>query len=117
MTRQQALRKAIKLFGKNATVRDYGPKRTSSHESRAKARQERDALREKCNTPELRKQHRDELDRLTFESIHYRYSVGVIVMGMFNSVKCCGDSWEGAFRAWELNPSATAHEKQELSPA
>lgn len=113
MNRAQALRRAVKLFGKDATVRDYGAIRQSSHEARDIAKAELTKLREQCNTPELKKLNRKELDRLTSEAMHYRFSLGVIVMGMFNSIKACGDSWEGCFTAMEQQPnSGTACERK-----
>ncbi len=112
MNRTQALRKAIKLFGKNATVKYYGPAWPSSHEARAIARTAFKELREQCKTPELRKEHRKKLDRLQSESLHYRFCIGKIEMGMFNAIKACGDSWEGCFRALTEQPNfGTAHEQ------
>lgn len=117
MNRTQAMRKAQKLFGKNAAITDYGT--PSSHESREMARSEFKALRDKCTTPEIRRANQKEWDRLGHESRHYRYSVGVVTMGLFNSIKACGDSWEGCFRAMEEQPDkGTAYEQpKELSPA
>lgn len=104
MNKTQALRKAVKLFGKNATITDYGVARQSSPEARKVASESHKALREKCSTPELRAANKKELSHLAHEASHYRYSVGVVVMGMFNSIKACGDSWEGCFKAIEREP-------------
>lgn len=109
MTRNQAFRKAIKLFGKTAGIQDY--KRPSSHESREIARGEMKALNEKCTTPELRKQFSKERDDVLSRAMYYRYSIGRVEMGLFFAVKACGDSWEGAFAAWEAKPEATQYEK------
>lgn len=113
MTSAQALRKAIKLFGKNAAVRDEGKKFASTHEQRALSRKELKTLREQCVTPEQRKANRAELDRLLSLCERYRYCIGSVEMGMFFAVKACGDSWEGCFTAWERNPSATQYERPE----
>ena len=113
MTNAQALRKAIKLFGKTGAVRDDGKKCASTHETRASAREAFRILLEKCVTPELRKANREELQQLSFLSNRYRYSIGRVELGMFFAVKACGDSWEGCFSAWEANLSATQYEKPE----
>jgi hypothetical protein len=104
MNKTQALRKAVKLFGKNAIVTDYGVTCQSSPEARKAASNELKALREKCTTPELRAANNKERSRLAHEASHYRFSVGVVVMGMFNSIKACGDSWDGCFKAIEREP-------------
>ena len=113
MTNAQALRRAIKLFGKTAAVRDDGKKCASTHEHRTHARAELKRLRELYVTKEQRKEHMDEIDRVLWLTSRYRYSIGSVEMGMFFAVKACGDSWEGCFAAWEANPSATQYEKPE----
>jgi hypothetical protein len=110
MNQTQALRKAIKLFGKTAGVQAYPS--PSSRELRAAASSEHKALKEKCTTPELRKQYRKELEDAGSRAMYYRYCVGRVEMGMFFAVKACGDSWEGCFRALEQEHQGTAYERE-----
>ena len=109
MNKIQALRKAQKLFGKNATVCDYG--KESSPELRKTASTMLQELRKDCTTFELKKANGTALDRLRIAALHYRYTVGVIEMGMFNAIKACGDSWDGCFKAIAEQPNkGTAYE-------
>lgn len=109
MNQSQALRKAVKLFGKNAVIQAH--KMQSSPEQRAIGRAQQKELNARCTTDELRKQFRKERDDALSQATYYRYSIGKIEMGLFCAIKACGDSWAGCFRALEKQPNAgTAYE-------
>lgn len=97
MTQDQALIKAVRLWGKTACVRDDGKKKSSSPEKRAEAFAQLQALRESCADKHRTKEQRAEISRLSYYATHYRYAVGRVEMGMFFAVKGQGDTWAEAF--------------------
>ena len=112
MTREQALKKAQKLWGKHARI-EIG-QRLSSPEDRAKNTADRadinariDALKETYNTW-LQAQPEHQLFRATLKQLfaqrdrvpshYYKFRVGHTGMGgMFYHVEGQGDTWEEAF--------------------
>lgn len=100
MNRSQALKAAVRRWGKNAAVRDDGPKRASTPERRAEASELLKALR--ASIPKDRKptrEEREQIDQLFSESLRMRYTVGVIHTVIFSAfwIKGNGDTWEDAF--------------------
>jgi hypothetical protein len=99
MNRSQALKEAVRLWGKKAGVQDDGPTRPSSPELRAAASarlKELNAARTKDETREARKERME----LLGQSGHYRYQVGTVMSmcglsGFF--IRGQGDTWEEAF--------------------
>lgn len=112
MNRAQALKAAVRLWGKGGAVKDNGPKFASNPERRAAASEELKKVR--AAIPKDRRptrEERDEIDRLFGQAMMQRYSVGVIhsLMGLSAFwVKGCGDSWEEAFAAAEQKYPAKA---------
>lgn len=96
MTKTQALKKAVEMFGKDAVVMDDGPRRASTPEQRQKARDELGRLNKLCTTHELRKQYRKERDHWLGEVYRYRFKIGVH-HGFCIGVRGSGDSWEACF--------------------
>lgn len=100
MNRSQALKAAVRRWGKNAAVRDDGPKRASTPERRAEATKQLVDLR--ASIPKDRrptKEEREQIDQLFSASLRMRYTVGVIHTVVFSAfwVKGTGDTWEDAF--------------------
>ena len=113
MTREQAQKRAQKLWGKRAAIRADGD--LSSPEKREAAMARRDQIKaqqaeideeikrreEAAGIPELRRQW-SELGKprtqAMSDAMHYRFSVGFIdnVIGAFN-IEGQGDTWEEAF--------------------
>lgn len=115
MTRAQALRKAIKLWGRTAAVRDDGPDLASTPERRAAAAQKLRELRNTLPTgpwagmtTEDRRARRKLSDDQFSESVRYRYTVGRIELGLFFAVRGQGDTWELAFAAAEKHDQMAA---------
>lgn len=99
MNRSQALKEAVRLFGKNAAVRDLGRKFATNEQERRAASAEYRRLVDSLGT-EGKKQRRKELDDLFARSVRYQFTVGAIsTLGPFRafSVRGQGDTWEEAF--------------------
>ncbi len=115
-TRKQALREALKRFGKKAAVQDGGWRAASAPEERESAKAELPSVRKQIAAIETRhkeelapiyKRHREELADLKKREgeirgiMHCRqYSVGTISdFGGYQafSVKGEGDTWDEAF--------------------
>ncbi len=94
MNKTQALKEAVRRWGKDAIIKD-DKRCATTPESRKAASEKRQAIL-KAITPEGKKARRDELDELLFQALRYRYSVGVRG-GFFISIRGYGDSWEDAF--------------------
>lgn len=107
MNKSQALKEAVRLFGKDAVVIDDGPRRASNPENRAKAREEMKRLNALCITHELRKQYRKERDHWLSEAYRYRYRVG-IHHGFAIGVRGSGDSWQECFNDWNASRTKLA---------
>lgn len=104
MNKKQALAKAVKIFGKNAMVRDMGANRKSSPALREAAQKQFAELKSidvKAMSHEQLVNYRERKNLAAYESHHYRFSVGKVAMGMFFSVEGSGDTWEEAFDAAE----------------
>lgn len=105
MNRSQALKEAVRLWGKNAAVRDEGASRASNPELRAAASaklKELNAARTKDETKEQRKEREHQL----YWAGHYRYAVGKVVMGLAFFVMGQGDTWAEAFAAAQEKAAA-----------
>lgn len=108
MNRSQALKEAVRQWGKTAAVQDRGAGWPSSPELRAAASaklKESNAARTKDEPREVRKARMG----LLAASGHYRYSVGVVhtmcgLSGFF--VKGQGDTWAEAFAAAQEKAAA-----------
>lgn len=96
MNKTQALKEAVRRWGKDAVIQDR-PKQASTPEQREAARARRQHLRETLTKEELKKRHQ-EMDDLLFQTLRHRYSVGVHG-GFFISIRGCGDTWEQCFEA------------------
>lgn len=96
MNRKQALAEAVKRWGKDAMIQDR-PRCASSPEEREVARKQRKYLRDTLTKEDLKKRHKD-MDELLFDSMRYRFSVGIFG-GFFFGVRGSGDTWEEAFEA------------------
>lgn len=93
MNKSQALKEAVKRWGKEAVVMDNRIK-TSAAERDA-AREQRKLLLATLTPEEKKKRHR-ELDDLLSRALRHRYQVGKHG-GFFISVRGYGDTWEQAF--------------------
>src|SRR5438046_783754 len=98
MNRSQALNEAVRLWGKNAAVRDDGKGRPSSPELRAKAAARLNEMNA-VKATETKEQRKERMELLHWSG-HYRYTVGTVMSlaglgGFF--VRGQGDSWEEAF--------------------
>lgn len=112
MNRSQALKEAVRRWGKTAAVRDDGPKRASNPERRAAA--SADLKQFRATIPKDQRptrEQREEIDRLFSEAMRERFTVGVIHTFCGLSafwVKGTGDSWEEAFTKAEDKKVAKA---------
>lgn len=101
MNRSQALKEAVRLWGKTAAVRDGGKDRASTRERREAAAAEGKRIRLSIPAGQRpTREQREEMDRLLFESYRHRYTVGSIsTLGPFAAfhVRGQGDTWEEAF--------------------
>lgn len=110
MNRSQALKEAVRRWGKNAAVEDKGAARASTPERRKAASAEGKRIRE--SIPKDRRPTREEreaIDRCLGESYRFRYTVGNIsTLGPFRAfhVRGHGDTWEEAFAAAEERTAA-----------
>lgn len=95
MNKTQALKEAVKRWGKDAAVQDKGAKLAGTPESRAAGRAALTVLN--ALTPEEKKAKRKERDDALFACYRYRYVVGYIALGMMFAVHGSGDTWEEAF--------------------
>lgn len=96
MNKTQALKEAVKRWGKKAIVRDE-PKLASTPEQRAEAGAKRKLLRETLTKEELKKRSA-EMDELLFQTLRQRYSVGSHE-GFCICIRGTGDTWEQCFEA------------------
>lgn len=116
MTRNQALQKAVRMYGRKAAVRDDGEKYNNSDEGRKAAHDEYENLAATL-TPEEKKARSKELSNLRWRRQCYRYVVGEVEnlcgFGMF-FVHGQGDTWAQAFAAAE---AARARDKERYAQA
>lgn len=106
MTRNEALQRAVRLWGKQAAVRDNG--HPTSEADRAAARIEYERLRA-MPAADRDAAQRKEINRLRGLSCYYRYTVGTVwSIGGFGafSVMGEGDTWDAAFAKAEKLDSA-----------
>jgi hypothetical protein len=104
MTKSQALKEAVKRWGKNAAVQDKGKERASTPERRAEAKAR---LRQFNALPEGEKKvRRKERDHWLTETYRYRYTVGFIAHGIAFAVQGDGDTWEEAFASADERKAA-----------
>lgn len=96
MTKSQAVKEAVKRWGKEAVVIDER-KFASTPEEREAAREERKRLLATL-TPEEKKARRKELDELLSRALRQRFKVGYHG-GFFIGVRGTGDTWEECFQA------------------
>ena len=101
MNTKQALKEAIRRFGKNAAVRDDGKACASTPDARKLAHDEimrLNAQRKDASLDKVALKEIDEARRQLFGPANrYRFTVGHVAMGMFFSVEGQGDTWELAF--------------------
>ena len=97
MNRTQAMKEAVRLFGKRAAVRDE--KIPTDEATRKGYSAQIKLLRElKGLTPAEDKVRKEQIQKLLPTALRYRYSVGYIGGGgLFFSVQGQGDTWEEAF--------------------
>jgi hypothetical protein len=101
MNRSQALKEAVRLWGKKAAVRDSGKPTSEEARKTASAKLPDARAMYKSAAPAERKAYRAELDSILSVALAYRYSVGYVgsAAGLFSyfSVQGQGDTWEEAF--------------------
>lgn len=96
MNKSQALKEAVRRWGKDAIIQDRGPRFASTPERRRaaqEARMELKAFRDLC--PD-RRAFRDFDDSLFSLAVRNRFSVGVDG-GFCICIRGYGDSWEESF--------------------
>jgi len=123
MTRAEAVRRLMKLYGPKAYWRVSN--RVSSPEQRTAALEQMRALRAQKETIDadikarlaacdwyqaLRTQQRDLSQRIEREQGlfgHYKFSIGKNVGGLFNEITASGDTWEECFAKVEQKAKAS----------
>jgi hypothetical protein len=107
MNRSQALKEAVRRWGKTAVVEDKGAALASTPERRAAAAAEGKRLRESMpKDRRLTREEREAIDHCLVESYRRRYMVGTVsTLGPFSAclVHGWGDTWEEAFAEAEKN--------------
>lgn len=98
MTKQAAMKRAVKLWGKRAIIRDNGLKGARTPEQRATAQARYKELRDTLS-PDEKKARREELTMLMLDGMRYRYDVGENILGLAFGVRGSGDTWEQAFES------------------
>lgn len=94
MNKSQALKEAVKRWGKDAVVMDER-RNASTPEERTAAREELQRLLKTLSSDEKRRR-RHELDDLLYRALRQRFKVGVHG-GFFIGIRGYGDTWEECF--------------------